>query len=159
MALLAADRSTRGTKDSGPETIAELLHRDVFGPLGMTDSHFLATNENRGNLVVPSVSPEYTDLDFGDAMNPSGGAFASLHDLALLTRSLLHPAVHPANLNAPGVLDPDSVARFLRPDHSFEEDDWSEAGAPWEIVKHLDSHGRRRRVYWKRAFSSCALRL
>jgi CubicO group peptidase (beta-lactamase class C family) len=152
MALLAADRAARATGEGGPDTVAQLLRRDVFIPLGMNGSHFLATPENLARLVVPAVGPEYTDLDFADAMNPSGGAFSSLHDLTLLVRSLLRPDTHPSNESEPGVLVPNSVARFLRPDHAFEEDDWSEAGAPWEIVKHVDGNGRRRRVYWKCAF-------
>jgi CubicO group peptidase (beta-lactamase class C family) len=55
MALLAADRAARATGEGGPDTVAQLLCRDVFIPLGMNGSHFLATPENLARLVVPAV--------------------------------------------------------------------------------------------------------
>lgn len=78
-------------------------------------------------------------------MNPAGGQFSSLADLAKLTRSLLNPH------DKQSLLKPYSMDRWLKPMHAFEEDDWTELGLIWEIVKHRDSNDRLRRVYWKRA--------
>jgi hypothetical protein len=93
------------------------------------------------------------DQDFEDVMNPSGGQFSSLADLANLMRTLLNTHQHPLNASAPGPLARSTVARWLRPAHAFEEDDWTETGLIWEIVKHVDSFGRRRRIYQKRVFT------
>ena len=41
-----------------PATYAALLQRDVFEPLGMKGSHFLATEANKAHIVVPAVMPE-----------------------------------------------------------------------------------------------------
>ena len=48
-------------------------------------------------------------------------------------------------------LSPYSMARWLQTVHAFEEDDWTEVGLVWEIIKARDSHGRLRKIYWKRA--------
>ena len=56
LALAAADRVASGRPTA--LTHAELLQRDVFGPMGLNSSHFLATNFNRAKLVVSSVEPE-----------------------------------------------------------------------------------------------------
>ena len=39
--------------------------------------------------------------------------------------------------------------KWLHSVHSFEEDDWTEVGWPWEIIKLPDSNGRLRKIYWK----------
>lgn len=82
-------------------------------------------------------------------MNPSGGQFASLSDFVTLARAMLDPTRHPLDPHQPGPLSKATLTHWLKPSHSFEEDDWTETGLVWEIVKHLDSYGRRRRIYWK----------
>ena len=86
------------------------------------------------------------DQDFLDAMNPAGGQFSSLADLVAVARTLLS-ARAPRSQIAQHALD-----RWLHTTvHAFEEDDWTEVGLVWEIVKARDSHGRLRKIYWKRA--------
>ncbi|KAJ7598489.1 hypothetical protein C8J56DRAFT_1039373 [Mycena floridula] len=36
------------------------------------------------------------------------------------------------------------MIKWIRPIHSFEEDDWTESGLVWEIVQAPDSRGRLR---------------
>ena len=84
------------------------------------------------------------DDDFLNAMNPSGGQFATLSDFITLTQTLLNPR-HPKSQ-----LTQYSMNRWLQQVHAFEEDDWTEMGFLWEIIKAQDSNGRLRRVYWKR---------
>ena len=85
------------------------------------------------------------DQDFLDAMNPAGGQFSSLSDLITFTQTLLNPR-HPKSLLARFTRD-----RWLKTAvHAFEEDDWTELGLMWEIIKAPDSYGRLRKIYWKR---------
>jgi CubicO group peptidase (beta-lactamase class C family) len=149
MALVAADKLARGGKP-GPETVAELMTRDIFESFGLTGSTYKPNSSQLDRVVVPEIEPDLVDLDFGNAMNPSGGQFSTLNDLAVVLRSLLDPPRNLKNIPASSALTPESVAHWLRPVHAYEEDDWSESGAPWEIVKHLDAWGRRRRIYFKR---------
>lgn len=82
-------------------------------------------------------------------MNPSGGQFTSLADITQLARAILDPKRHPFTPGKPGPLSESTLAHWLKPTHAFEEDDWTETGLVWEIVKHLDSYGRRQRLYQK----------
>ncbi len=158
IALAEAASAAYGTKLNH----AELLKRDIFEPLGLNGSHFLATEANKHLVVVPSFEQDIVvsclhdvahgysltlilqDMDFTDTMNPAGGQFSSLSDLATLTQALLNPR------GAKSLLTQYSVDKWLRPAHSFEEDDWTELGFVWEIVKARDSNDRLRRIYWKR---------
>lgn len=56
IAVVAANRAAFGSKE--PTTFTDLLKRDVLDPLGMNDTHFLATNTNKDSIVVPSLAPE-----------------------------------------------------------------------------------------------------
>ena len=56
LALVAANQMAYGHKEPG--TYADLLRRDIFDPLGMNGSHFLATDANKHLVVVPSLTPE-----------------------------------------------------------------------------------------------------
>ncbi len=56
LALAAASSAADGNDTM--ITHAELLQRDIFGPMGLNGSHFLATDENRDSIVVSSVLPE-----------------------------------------------------------------------------------------------------
>ncbi|KAI1794468.1 beta-lactamase/transpeptidase-like protein [Ganoderma leucocontextum] len=141
LALAAASSAVDG--NDTVITHAELLQRDIFGPLGLNGSHFLATDENKDSIVVSSVLPEVVDDDFLNAMNPSGGQFSSLSDLITLTQTLINPR-HPKSQ-----LTQYSMNRWLQQVHAFEEDDWTETGFLWEIIKGRDSNGRLRRIYWK----------
>ncbi|EJD43615.1 beta-lactamase/transpeptidase-like protein [Auricularia subglabra TFB-10046 SS5] len=141
LVLVAANKAKYGKNE--PDTYAELMQRDIFGPLGMNGSHFLTTNENKHLVVAPSLAPEVADQDFLDAMNPAGGQFSSLSDCIKFTQVLLN-AHRPDSLISQYSLD-----RWLKPVHVFEEDDWTEIGLIWEILKHRDSNGRLRRIYWK----------
>ncbi len=83
------------------------------------------------------------DNDFLNAMNPSGGQFSSLSDFITLIETLLNPQ-HPKSQ-----ITQHSLNRWLQQVHTFEEDDWTEMGFLWEIIKARDSNGRLRRIYWK----------
>ncbi|KZV96423.1 beta-lactamase/transpeptidase-like protein [Exidia glandulosa HHB12029] len=139
MALVAANRARGG--DTEPTTVAELMRRDVFAPLGMEGTHYLATENNSHLVVVPSFGAEIIDMDFLDALNPSGGMFTSLTDLSKFVTALLD--------SSKGPLSRSTIDRWLRPVHVFDEDDWTATGVVWEMFKHIDSHGRRRYVYVK----------
>ncbi|KAL5508717.1 hypothetical protein ACEPAG_4802 [Sanghuangporus baumii] len=141
LALVAANRAAFGHKE--PTTFADLLKRDIFDALGMNGSHFLTTETNKHLIVAPSLAPEVADQDFLDAMNPAGGQFSSLADLIVFTQTLLNSR-HPRSL-----LTPYSLEKWLHTVHSFEEDDWTEIGFLWEIIKAQDSNGRFRKIYWK----------
>ncbi|KAH9940097.1 beta-lactamase/transpeptidase-like protein [Epithele typhae] len=121
----------------------EMLQRDVFGPMLLNDSHFLATPENRHRIVVPSLAPEVADQDFLDAMNPAAGQFSSLADLVAVTQTLLDASHLRSQLTA------HTLRTWLRPTHTFAEDDWTATGLMWEIIKLRDSHGRPQNVFWK----------
>ncbi|RPD61394.1 beta-lactamase/transpeptidase-like protein [Lentinus tigrinus ALCF2SS1-6] len=139
LALAEAASAAYGTQ----LTHAELLQRDVFDPLGMNHSHFLATDANKGSIVVPSFDSDIVDADFMESMNPAGGQFSSLSDLITLTQTLLNPG------SSKSLLTQYSMDEWMRPMHAFEEDDWTEVGFAWEILKARDSHDRLRRIYWK----------
>lgn len=79
-------------------------------------------------------------------MNPAGGQFSSLSDAIILTQTLLNPR------HSRSLLTPYSMDKWLQTVHSFEEDDWTEIGFVWEIIKAADSNGRLRKIYWKRKY-------
>ena len=81
-------------------------------------------------------------------MNPAGGQFSSLSDMITVTQTLLS-ARHPKSQISQYSLD-----KWKHTVHAFEEDDWTEMGFMWEIVKAQDSNGRLRKIYWKRAYRS-----
>ncbi|KAJ7188877.1 beta-lactamase/transpeptidase-like protein [Mycena filopes] len=141
LALLEADRIAR--KATKALSYAELLKRDVFDPLGMNGSHFLTNEGNKEFVVVPSLAPEIADQDFLDAMNPAGGQFSSLRDCITVTQSLLNPE------DSRSLITKTTMDKWLQPVHSFQEDDWTESGFIWEIIKAPDSNKRLRRIYWK----------
>lgn len=62
LALVAANRmhaERTGARGGGvPATVASLMERDVFGPLRMNGSAYLATPANAHRIVVPSFEPE-----------------------------------------------------------------------------------------------------
>lgn len=84
------------------------------------------------------------DDDFHDTMNAAGGQFASLADMITLAQTIIDPS-HPKSQISSYARD-----KWLKPAHVFEEDDWTEVGLAWEIIKAEDSHGRMRKIYWKR---------
>ncbi|KAJ3552290.1 hypothetical protein NM688_g4225 [Phlebia brevispora] len=143
MALVSANRMASKFPETEPNTFADLIARDIFEPMGMNSSSFLATEKNKHLVVVPSLAPEVADQDFLDAMNPAAGQFSSLRDFVTVVETILNPS-HPKS-----VLTRYSRDKWLRPVHDFEEDDWTEIGTPWEIIKAPDSNGRLRKIYWK----------
>ena len=84
-------------------------------------------------------------------MNPAGGQFSSLSDFITVTQTLLN-AQHPKSQISPYALD-----KWLQTVHAFEEDDWTEIGFIWEIIKARDSNGRLRKIYWKREWLSLSV--
>ncbi|KIJ27099.1 hypothetical protein M422DRAFT_191408 [Sphaerobolus stellatus SS14] len=141
LTIVAANRAAKGNNE--PKTYADLVERDIFKPLHMNDTHHLSTEKNKHMVVVPSMAPEIADQDFLDAMNPAAGQFSSLSDMVSFTQTLLNPR-HPRS-----VLTRESLDLWLQPVHSFEEDDWTELGYIWEIVKAADANGRLRKIYMK----------
>ncbi|KAJ7250691.1 hypothetical protein C8J57DRAFT_1354542, partial [Mycena rebaudengoi] len=55
LALVAANRLVNGKSE--PSSYAALLKKDIFGPLGLNESHFLTTEFNKHFVVVPSLAP------------------------------------------------------------------------------------------------------
>lgn len=55
IANVAANIAANGP--SAPSTHAELVHQDIFRPLGFNGTSFLVTAENIHNVVVPSLNP------------------------------------------------------------------------------------------------------
>ena len=54
----------------GP-TLEELLHEDVFGPLGMKDTSFWVPLDKRDNVAVPARGvPNMIDWEFTSTFNP-----------------------------------------------------------------------------------------
>lgn len=53
-ALVAANRMASDDPNKEPTEYAKLVKRDVFDPMGLNGSHFLATDENKQLLVIPS---------------------------------------------------------------------------------------------------------
>lgn len=43
--------------NGAPLTHADLLHRDIFEPLDLTDSSFVCSDANKANIAIASVSP------------------------------------------------------------------------------------------------------
>lgn len=78
LALVAANRAASNDPLREPDTWAKLVKRDVFEPLGLNGSHFLATDENSANVVVPSVEPDY-------AVSRSSGLASSSTDVSART--------------------------------------------------------------------------
>lgn len=86
------------------------------------------------------------DKDFTDTMNSAGGQFLSIANAATVLQMLLYP-------DRPGsLLTHFSMDRSMQPVHDFEEDNWTQVGHIWKIVKARDSHGRARKIYWKCMF-------
>ncbi len=81
-------------------------------------------------------------------MNPAGGQFSSLSDCIKVVQTLLNPV---------SLLSRSSMDKWLQPVHDFEEDDWTQIGLVWEIIKARDSNGRPRKVYLKRSYLSFCL--
>ncbi|EMD38013.1 hypothetical protein CERSUDRAFT_113125 [Gelatoporia subvermispora B] len=76
-------------------------------------------------------------------MNSAGGQFLSIANAATVLQMLLYP-------DRPGsLLTHFSMDRSMQPVHDFEEDNWTQVGHIWKIVKARDSHGRARKIYWK----------
>ncbi|KAG9023656.1 hypothetical protein FRB95_012648, partial [Tulasnella sp. JGI-2019a] len=73
-------------------TYADLIARDVFGPLNLSGSSFNVTPENAHRIAVPSTDPDFADLDATDVANASGGQYSSLRDLAKVMQTFLVPS-------------------------------------------------------------------
>ena len=86
-------------------------------------------------------------------MNSAGGQFSSLTDLTKLAQFLLNPG------SIDGLLKRKTVDRWLKPIVSFEEDDLTELGMMWEILKHPDANQRLRHIYQKRIIMCLSDRL
>ncbi|KAG8904117.1 hypothetical protein FRC01_008863, partial [Tulasnella sp. 417] len=123
-----------------PEDYPDILHRDIFEPLGLS-SAFNITERTAGNVVVPASSSYETDLAFGP-YNPAAGQLASLKDLTKVMQTFINPS------RKESLLSPNAMREWLRPLHGFP-DDLTEVGAPWEIVKVPDTNGNPRRWYSK----------
>lgn len=61
VANVAANKAKEGEK--APSTHSELLHRDIFAPLGLNSSAFAVSEETKGRVAVASFLPEETVRD------------------------------------------------------------------------------------------------
>ncbi|KAG8221411.1 beta-lactamase/transpeptidase-like protein [Butyriboletus roseoflavus] len=127
---------------SAPLTHADLVQKDIFGPLGLNGTSFLVTEENIHNVVVPSLCPWDIDRDFKDVTNPAGGQMSSLSDLTKVMQVLINPQ------RPESILSPFTIREWMRPMHSWF-DDYSDVGALWEIYTSTDSYGRKQKLYQK----------
>ena len=84
--------------------VEELLHIDVFKPLGMKDTSFWVPLEKRDSVAVPAKGvPTMIDWDFTSTFNPyqpelchlktsAGGMYTTANDLVkFVNRVLLSP--------------------------------------------------------------------
>ncbi|KAG8916832.1 hypothetical protein FRC00_014344, partial [Tulasnella sp. 408] len=130
-----------------PEDYPDILHQDIFKPLGLS-SAFNLTEETASNVAVSRLGSHEVDLALGP-YNPAGGQFSSLKDLTKVMQTFLDPS------RKESLLHPYTMREWLRPLHGFP-DDLTEVGAPWEIVKVPDANGNPRRWYSKsQPFVSC----
>ncbi|KAG8882569.1 hypothetical protein FRB97_008078 [Tulasnella sp. 331] len=75
-------------------------------------------------------------------MDHIGGQYSPLRGLETVMKTFFVPS------RSDGLLSPYSMREWLRPLHPFS-DDVTKMGAPWEIRKIVDTHGRPRRRYGK----------
>lgn len=68
LANVAANKAAEGRK--APSTHADLVKRDIFEPLGLTDSAFVVSEENKGKVVVSSVASVETVSQLPSPNNP-----------------------------------------------------------------------------------------
>jgi CubicO group peptidase (beta-lactamase class C family) len=72
----AVQQKTSGLKDQyspgkDSQTVEDLLHKDVFEPLGMEDTSFWVPLDKRDNVAVPGKDvPSMIDWDFTSTFNP-----------------------------------------------------------------------------------------
>jgi hypothetical protein len=64
-------------------------------------------------------------------MNPAGGQFSSLSDLITVLQMLL---------NSKSIITQQSMDFWLCTIHVYKEDDWTQIGLIWEIIKVQDSN-------------------
>ncbi|KIM24198.1 hypothetical protein M408DRAFT_27312 [Serendipita vermifera MAFF 305830] len=138
-ALVAANAKTEGNRVS----YADLLKRDIFGPLAMNGSSFVASPENAAHLAIPQVSAE-VDYNPDESFQPPGGQFSSVADLANTVQFLLNPT----SATGSRIIRTPSLREWIRP--SFAEyDNATETGLVWEILKLTDQYGQVQRFYGK----------
>ncbi|EPQ55044.1 beta-lactamase/transpeptidase-like protein [Gloeophyllum trabeum ATCC 11539] len=141
MVNLAAARRSDEYRDR-VSTIEELIERDVFEPLGMNSSGYLAADLGAERVAVSSYASEDADYDFQTAMNPTGGQFSTLADLIAPMRMFLNPEKNPS------VLSPYTIREWMKPQFSWF-DDTTELGMLWEINKYQNSFKDVQRLYQK----------
>ncbi|KAF9480070.1 beta-lactamase/transpeptidase-like protein [Pholiota conissans] len=132
LANVAANQMGNASALNEPQSHKELLKRDIFDPLQMKSSFFNIPNDEelRSHIAVPSVNTEYVDIPFGDVLDPAGGQYSSLGDLAMVMQTILSPT------GRGGVISANVVREWLRPLFSFSSVS-EEVGAPWEIIPSL----------------------
>ncbi|KAG9021907.1 hypothetical protein FS837_006870 [Tulasnella sp. UAMH 9824] len=97
-----------------PEDYPDILHRDIFEPLGLS-STFNLTEETASNVAVSTFGSSETDLALGP-YNPAGGQFSSLKDLTKVMQTFLDPS------RKESLLSPYTMREWLRPIHGFPDD-------------------------------------
>ncbi|KIY51270.1 beta-lactamase/transpeptidase-like protein [Fistulina hepatica ATCC 64428] len=139
LANVAANKLASDGVDQS-ESHKDLVKRDIFDPLGMTSSFYRVPEDQaiRDLIAIPAVDSDEADLNFGDAMDPSGGQYSSGRDLASIMKTFLSPTAEG------GVVSDYVLREWLRPLHPWS-DGTQEVGAPWEIRKI----GNENRVYSK----------
>ncbi|TFK51121.1 beta-lactamase/transpeptidase-like protein [Heliocybe sulcata] len=138
--LAAANRSSEYI--GNVSTIEELMKRDVFDPLGMNSTGFLASTLGVDRVAISSYAPTDADYDFRSSMNPSGGVFSTLSDLMNAMRMLLNPEKNPS------ILSSYTIREWMRPLFAWY-DDTTEFGMLWEINKYRNTFGDVQRLYQK----------
>nr|A0A384XLH1.1 RecName: Full=Beta-lactamase-like protein str6; AltName: Full=Strobilurin A biosynthesis cluster protein r6 [Strobilurus tenacellus]ATV82116.1 hydrolase 2 [Strobilurus tenacellus] len=125
-----------------PNRWRDLARRDIFEPLGLNGSYFIPNAHNRAHVAVASKYSDEVDIDFLDVMACSGGQMSSLSDYIKLMQTFLDPTL-------PQSLLPAHIMReWMTPVFGFNDDE-TEVGLLWEIVKIQDSYCRPVRVYEK----------
>lgn len=138
-ALAAANANSEGNRIS----YAELVKRDIFGPLAMNGSSFVALPENSALYAVPKI-PSEVDANPNESFHAPGGQFSSVSDLSNAVRFLLNPATATGSR----IIRASTLREWIRP--SFPQyDNVSETGLVWEILKFSDRYGQTQRFYGK----------
>ncbi|KAJ7165664.1 beta-lactamase/transpeptidase-like protein [Mycena crocata] len=125
-----------------PGTWPALAQRDIFDPLGLNGSAFVATPHNKAHVAVASQDSYEVDWDFLDPMSCSGGQMSSLSDYIKVMQTILDPT-RPESLLSPHV-----IREWLHPLHGWM-DETTEVGMLWEIEKIRDSYARPIRIFQK----------
>ncbi|KYK60625.1 hypothetical protein DCS_01763 [Drechmeria coniospora] len=114
-------------KTTGSETETTLL-KNVFHPLGMTNSTTFRVKDE-SEALIPAGENVYKDFSSNlHISSPAFGGYSTLRDLARLGVGILNHTL----------LSAEETRRWMKP-LSHTDRVWVSLGAPWEIMRHVDT--------------------